>query len=685
MIKTQSIQILVIHDSQSEAEPLVNLLRSQSLAVHSFFIASEGELEQQLTNKAFDLALIKQDTQTVDILACLKLLKNLQPNLVKLLLIPSWDSKIINQSLSLGADALSLITEKDLILKYSMQLLELSRLRHDSKLLQSDLKETLGRCQLLLDSSMDAIAYVHEGMHIFANPAYAELFGYDDIDDLTCIPFLDLVIQDDLEQLKSKFKSYHQLSDEEIVTQVQHSNGDFFPVRMFLSRAQYDSESCLQIVIRKKDADNRELQEKLKQIQQQDLLTGLFNQQAFNDQIEHCFHKVLRKEQGPHALYYVQLTNMMDIKTDLGISAADLVLSDAAEQLKNLTQNEGYLGRLADDVFSWLTPIKEAVKPESVAMQLYHCLTEYLYEAEGVTLTLKVAIGIGTLDNSLEQAKQVLMEAHHAANAAADKQLPALRYDRTDSANVADSSLIEQVKHALQYDHFRLLFQPIISLRDDPQENYEVLMRLQISDQSHGPYEVIRAADAAGLAVELDQWVAEHALRELAQHRQQGNDTRLFLHVTPATMRDAAFLPWLNSMLRQYRLPGDALVFQISEENALTYLKAAKAFGRALSVLKCRLAISHFGHMPDSMSLLKHLNIDYVKLDASFVQNLHKGDTTDQLKQLIKGVQQQEVRAIVPQIEEAKALNILWSCGADYIQGYYVQKPSEDMTFDFSS
>ncbi len=685
IIKAQSIQLLIIHDSQSEAEPLVNLLRNQSIAVHSYFIASEGELEQQLTNKVFDLALIKQDTQTVDILSCLKLIKQLQPSLPKILLLPEWDSKLINQSLSLSADALVKISEQQLLLQYCLQLLELNRLRLESKILQSDLKETLQRCQLLLDSSMDAIAYVHEGMHIFVNPAYAEMLGYDDVDDLISIPFLDLVNSKDTDQLKALFKNYQHLTDEEISTSIQHAQGEYFPVRMQLSRAQYDSEACLQVVIRKKDLGSTELQEKLKRIQQQDLLTGLYNQQAFGDQLDQAYHQLLRKESGPQALLYIQLINMMDIKTELGITSADQVLADAAEQLKNSTGNKGCLGRLADDVFSWLIPVTDQVKVETLAKKLYHSLTEFLYETEGRTVTLKVAIGISQLDSSLEHAKQVLMESHHAANSAADKQLPVLRYDRTDSANVADSSLVEQVKHALQYDHFRLLFQPIISLRDDPQENYEVLMRLQIGDQSHGPYEVIRAADAAGLAVELDQWVAEHALRELAQHRQQGNDTKLFLHITPATMRDAAFLPWLNGVLRQHRLPGDAIVFQISEENALSYLKAAKAFGRALAVLKCRLAISHFGHMSDGISLLKHLNIDYVKMDASFVQNVQKEEVLNKLGELIKVTQQQDVRTIVPQIEEAKALNLLWSCGADYIQGYYVQRPSEDMAFDFSN
>lgn len=683
MIKAQSIQIVIIHDSQSEAEPLVNLLRGQSLAVHSYFIASEGELEQQLHSRQFDLALIKQSTQTIDVLTAIKLLKAIQPQLPRLMLTDSWEPKLISQCFSLGANLAINESQTDLLTISCLQILELSRLRTQNKLLQSDLKETEQRCQLLLDSSMDAIAYVHEGMHIFTNPAYMELFGYDDADEMACIPLLDLVAGQDLDQVKVKLKSFESKGSEDVNAQVNHANGEHFGVRMTFSNAQYDGERCLQIVIRKDDADNSELQEKLKQIQQQDLLTGLYNQQAFSEELEQHYSRCLRQDNLAQNLFYIQLTNMMDIKADMGISAADQVLADAADQLRLLTQDQGCLGRLADDVFAWLVP--SASNSPQVAAQIHSKLSEHLYEVEGKTITLKVAIGIGTLDAGLNQGKDALAEAHHAANAAHDRGQAVVLYDRTDSATVANSSLIEQIKHALQYDHFRLLYQPIISLKDDLQETYEVLMRLNVGDEQLGPHDVLRAADAAGLALELDQWVAENAIRELAQHRQQGADTKLFLHLTPATMRDAAFLPWLNGIIRQHRLPGDAIVFQISEEDALTYLKQAKIFGKALSVVKCRLAISHFGHMAEGISLLKHLNVDYIKVDARFVQQLHKPETVEQLKALIKEARLHDVRSIVPQIEESKALSVLWSCGADYIQGYYLQKPTADMNFDFSS
>lgn len=682
MPKDQPIQLILIHDSQSEAEPIVSKLRQLGRPVHSYFIASEGELEQQLAQRQFDLAVIKLSTQTVNALTCIKTLRQHQPAVPRLVMLEEWKDQTVSQALALGSHAMCTESELDLMQHESKQLLEFVSAKREVKHLKLALQEAEQRNKLLLDSSMDAIAYVHEGMHIFANQAYLDLFGYDDMDEMSCVPIMDMVDGSDLPELKKHLKQYDDNSSAVLPCKAVHSNGEKFPARITFSGAFYEEERCIQLVIRRNDANNAELQAKLDEMKQQDLLTGLLNQQAFSEAVASAHATAMRSSKAHRSLHYIQLTNMMEIKSDLGIAAADVVLADAAEQLRN-TAKVGEIGRLADDVFAWLAPSNLA-SPEGGARKLQQILSQHLYEVEGKTIPVKVVIGVSLLDEMTEDVKQCFTEAHQAANNAKAANQPVMQYDRSDAANVADEGLAKQIEHALKYDHFSLRFQPIVSLRDDPQETYEALLRMQSGDKEHFPHEILSTAEAAGLSMEVDRWVVETAIGELAEHRRQGSDTKLLVHLTPSTVRDSAFLPWVNGILRKNRLPGDSVVFQISEENALTYLKAAKAFSKALGVLKCRLAIGGFGYLEDGLSLLKHLQVDYVKVSGEYVKKLDTEEGTNRLKSLIEMAKQHGASAIVPQIEDASTLTTLWSCGADYIQGYYLQEPSTDMSFNFS-
>src|SRR5690606_24227674 len=116
------------------------------------------------------------------------------------------------------------------------------------------------------------------------------------------------------------------------------------------------------------------------------------------------------------------------------------------------------------------------------------------------------------------------------------------------------------------------------------------------------------------MAGKIDRWVVLQTIKHLSSHRSKGHDTRLFLNITAETIQDKTFVSWLSTALKAARLPGDSLIFQISETDAAAYLKQVKEFTRALAELHCKLSISHFGSALNPFNTLKHVAADYVKL-----------------------------------------------------------------------
>ena len=175
-------------------------------------------------------------------------------------------------------------------------------------------------------------------------------------------------------------------------------------------------------------------------------------------------------------------------------------------------------------------------------------------------------------------------------------------------------------------------------------------------------------------------------IKQLASHRASGHDTRLFLNLTAETVQDKTFTPWLSVALKAARLPGDALVFQIREGDANNFMKQAKEFTKAAHQLHSKVSISEFGGALDPFNTLKHIEADYVRLDASFTEELDKGDAgKEQLKEMVKSLQNSGRLTIIPEVQHANVLSLLWQAGVNFVQGNYLQAPTPAMNFDFGA
>lgn len=689
--KNETVHLLILDQSQNDAEEMVNLLRNSGRATRAHRITSEEDLLESLKEHSWDLFIAREEETEFTASDSLSHIKRLDKDIPFIVLNSQLDDESIVKYMKAGAqDVIPFEDRKHLILAINRELNNLYE-RRKRRSTEIHLREAEKRCQLLLDSSKDAIAYINDGMHIYANSSYMDFLGYDDIDDLICIPVLDTLTQESQDEFKEITKQYSEGEEEQkqITCVTRRSDDSEVKVSMTFSVATYDSEPCTQIVIRP-EQDSAELEERLKEISSQDLLTGLYNRQYLMDKVNDAIELAVSKGHTG-ALFYIALDSFIQIKSNVGIAGADLVLSDIANVLREQTEDQWTLARISDDAYGLLAMNLDDQEAQATAEKVRLAVENHMSDVSGRTIQVTTSVGVALINDNAPKAQDLLGRSHSASDSVRqlegkDTGNGVVIYTQKVSEDDEDGTSVSSLQKALDDNRFKLLFQPIISLRGESDEHYEAYLRMQDNaDNEVSPYDFLPPSGPSEMASKIDRWVIIQTIKHLSSHRSKGHQTKLVLNLTAETVQDQTFMPWLSVALKAARLPGDSLIFQINESDAVTYMKQAKDFSKGLKELHCKMSISRFGCALNPFNTLKHVDTDYVKLDGSFTDEIQKDEETrDQVKEMIKSLQAQGKLTIVPLVENASILSTLWQAGVNYIQGYYLQAPTTEMNYDFS-
>ncbi|KPQ28154.1 MAG: EAL domain protein [Marinobacter excellens HL-55] len=688
--KNATVHLLILDPSQNDAESMISLLRNSGKATRAHRITSEEDLEDALKSSNWDLLLARDLEQDFGPDEALAMVKRMDKDIPFILLTEEASrERTVNIIRAGGQDVVPFEYKDLLVLVVKRELAALDE-RRRRRALESHLREAEQRCQLLLESSKDAIAYINDGMHIYANQSYMEFLGYDDIDDLICIPILDTLTSESQDKYKDFMKAFAEKDKDGMTLNctARRSDDQELSVTMSVSAATYDSETCTQIVLQPEHSD-AELEEKLKQISSQDLLTGLFNRQYLMDALAQAIATAGKNNQSG-ALAYIALDSFMSMKGQVGIAGADLLLGDLATLLREQAGDDMTLARLSDDAFCLMCLPCDEKSMESTCERIRKAIEDHLFDINGKTVPLTVSIGVAAITENAPKAEELMARAHIAS--AEVKKLEGhergngvLVYNPIEYEALDESNSVEAIIKALDENRFRLLFQPIINLRGEGEEHYEAFVRMLDKDNEEvSPYDFLPPMGPSDTAIKIDRWVILQTIKQLSSHRSRGHDTRLFLNITAETLQDKTFTPWLSVALKAARLPGDSLIFQIREGDANNYMKQAKEFTKSVHELHSKVSICQFGCALNPFNTLKHIEADYVKIDGSFTEEIQKSDEAkEQVKEMVKSLQNAGKFTIIPLVENAGVLATLWQAGVNYIQGYYLQAPVPEMNYDF--
>ena len=690
MSNQEPIRLLILEESQNRAEELIVLLRTAGRSTRAHQIGSASDFSAKVSEQSWDLVLAALESSGFTAEALISQLQTLNKDIPVIFLADNRDPASITKGLKAGAADVALDDDDERLILIIDREIKNLEVRRQKRRAEVELKETDRRNNLLLDSSTTAIAYIREGMHVYTNQAYADLFGYEDTDEYAGIPVIDLIAGEDQAKFKAFLKSFNQDESSEQEFCCVDNEGSTILTTLGMTAATYDGEPCIQIIF-KTLVDDSQLEDRIKEISSQDILTGLFNRHYYVEQLEYAVDNANLGKQSS-TVYYISIDHFPRIRSDAGISNADLVLGDMATLIRGIVPDEHLMARFGDDVFSLLLDGGDIEQAKSLAEEIRSKVEEHLSEVSGKTYQMTVSIGMSIIAENTSTAEEAISRAHKAADNLEEGNAisfyePAKITVGEEGKSVSADALKDLITHALEQNTFILNYQPIVSLHGDDDEQFEVLLRLPYAEGNVLlPGQFLGPAENAGLLEQIDRWVVMQAVKKLSEQREAGGKGRLFINITHKSIVDEDFLPWMTVNLKAARLPSDAVILQIHENDATSYIKQAAKFTKDVQALHMKSSINHYGCSLNPLNLLKHLTPDFIKLDSSF-SNKIEGDEEKQaeLIEIVQSLQAAGVLTAISGVENPAILPTLFMTGIDFIQGNYISEPLEDLDYDFSS
>jgi len=682
----QGIKLLIVHDSMSDAERFTSTLRNAGLPVRSERVDDVEDMVLELKENAYDLILCALDLLNFDPADAISELNRISQDVPMIGISENKSEQMLVDLMNLGlSDVVSKqhLTHLVKVVEREFHRVEASQQRF---LFEKAYGETEARCNNLMESSRDAIAYISDGMHIHANRVYVSMFGFEVVEELESIPILDMIASEEHAAFKKFLRKYEKkrVSGAQYETKGRYSDGSLFEATMEFSPASIDGEPCTQLIIRD-SSTNEALAAQIHELSSQDPLTHLYNRQYFLDTLnQRCQDRT-----GDEALIYIMMDNFKAIRDETGIASSDVAITEIAERLRDQVRDDDLLARFDDHTFILCSRNRDDKAVGALAEGIRHAIDEHTFEKSGQFIVTHCSIGISYAGENTDGGR-VIQQAVHACDKASKQggnKVVVYMPDTSDTASDEwQAHMTETLRKALKEDRLSLLFQPIVSLQGDTEENYCVLLRLQGEKGLLSPDDFLPLAKTKGLDLDIDRWVIQHAITQLSEHRKQGRNINFFVTLCGRSLTDQSLILYILDCLKQANLRADCLIFQVDDKHVRKHLQEAKTFLQGLKKIQSRFAIDNFELDDRAGSLITTLPADYIKLKGVISENLATNAEHQKIiKQASALTKEHKMSLVAKSVEDANCLAILWGSGVDYIQGFFLQEPAEALTYDFSS
>jgi diguanylate cyclase (GGDEF)-like protein/PAS domain S-box-containing protein len=686
------IRLLIVDEGFHKAEQITSSLRATGMHVRAEFAENSEDMCDILENKILDLVLFSIDLPDFSLSQGQHLIRECGRHVALIAMAKKVDTEAIVAAIDEGAqDVVASNSLEHLIQVIKREAYNINIWRRAMRL-ELEFQESEKRCQNLLSHSKDAVAYVHEGMHIFANQVYMELFGNADFDELEGTPIIDMVDASQQSQLKTFLRelSKNENDTNELELQLIHSSGERISATLEFSRASYDGEPCTQILIRS-SADTSELEEQINYLHQHDLISGLYNRQFFMDELKTSITQAIN---GIHqsAIIYIALDNFQSIQDRVGISGCDTLINDIATILTENAAEEDIIARFGAYSYTCLSKIKDRQLAEEMAVKIPKLVEEHISEIGNQSISTTCSASVVFIDENspdnpneiISRAEKTCEEIQNLGGNQSKIYIPKAGEMTQDEEDGITASL---VKDALNHNRISGMYQPIVGVKAQGGERYVSSLEIESEDgQILYEQDFQGAAERTGTAKMLDRWKILHAIKKASETSQRGRKIEFFLPISADSLQDAGLAVWISENLTKAKVSGEQLVFMINEAHALNQLKGSKTLAKGLQQIHCKFAIDEFGTGLNPFQLVKHVNANYVRINHAYMDNLAQNDENQgSIRELAYQAGDLEVNTITPAVTDAAVLSVLWTLNVDFVQGEFLQPPSKELNYDFSS
>jgi diguanylate cyclase (GGDEF)-like protein/PAS domain S-box-containing protein len=414
-----------------------------------------------------------------------------------------------------------------------------------------------------------------------------------------------------------------------------------------------------------------------------DALTGLVNRREFERRLHESI-EVARTGAKRHVLCYLDLDRFKAVNDTSGHMAGDNMLREVAALVKDAVRDSDTVARLGGDEFAMLLvgcPLEKAIQ---IADDVSTAIRDYRFVWKDKIFSIGVSIGlveIGRESGGLEDVMQSADSACYVAKSQGQGRVHV--YSARDEAvarHRGEIQWLQKLQHALREGRFMLYTQPIVAAAPsvDVGPALEVLVRLAGDDgQPIAPGEFLKAAERYRLMSLVDRWVVQTALAALGRGaiRLAGNRS-LSINIAGQTLGDAQFLEFVVECLDRTGVAPAQVCFEVTEASVVANFDHARRFVGVLHGMGCQFALDDFGNGLGSFANLKTLQMDYLKIDGTYMRHLER-DTVNQamVSAMIKLARTLDFKVIAEQVEDQASLDAARRMGVDYMQGYVIARP----------
>ena len=688
-IEHTPFSILHVTGSVNDSIALRGELRNAGLQASVHNAGDFDAARREIAKHAVDVVYVEFGANSLEMLSALGELAAKEPALAGVPIVVYDDMAGADEIQAfLEAGAFLVIADEALVEPLLLRAVATGLLHKDRESKAAQLAKSELRCQKLIDGSSEAVAYIQDGLHIYANRPYLDLLGFDSIDDLLEEPMLDLAVGDSAQRLKAFLKTEE---GEETFT-LRTNGGHDIDVKVSSTAASFDGEPCLQVFASQVKENVGDISEQLEYFARRDLLTGLYNRNYLFEQIE-ARRKEIEGEDGESgALLLLEILNHDEIKRYIGTTGMDNLLTEFGKSVEERVGGQGLVARHGAFSFLILLGRLDRQRTAELAGALNELARDYVFSQGTTSVTVLTSAGYLVLDeNSPPNAAELVDRVERASNRAAqDGDYLARLYEpdiKTASEREQDEAWARKIKTALRESRFSLVFQPIVSLTGDREiSRYEVFIRMLDEDGSLiSPAEFLSQAERGDLLQSIDRWVVLSAIKQIHNGVKNGEKPKLYIRVSDASLHDPEFSKWLGQRLQMTRLPETLLAIQVSVDKAGHALRHLSDLQASLRPLGGELILDGFGSGEDGFRILDHLPVSTIKVARPLLENFaEESGNQDRVGEVVQHAKQSDMAVIVPNVENAASLQILWPMGVDFVQGDFIQAPQETLEFDFA-
>ena len=407
-----------------------------------------------------------------------------------------------------------------------------------------------------------------------------------------------------------------------------------------------------------------------------DPLTDLPNRDAMSRAIDTSIQQQ-SEHGGSLAVCMLDLHQFKEINDSLGHHCGDELLKQVAGRLGAVISSPDLVGRFYGNKFAVMLNGTDEATTDKITATLLGAL-ENAFEVEGHSLYIRATLGIALYPEHATNATALLQKAEAAIfQAREDSQLVATFHAQDTEAGAERLGLTNDLRNALRDGALELYYQPKVDLRHHHISGAEALARW--THPEHGfipPDRFIDIAERTGLINMLTQWVLETAIHQCAECHANGHPLKISANLSAINLHDDALVPLIANLLKQHQLPAQYLVVEVTETAMMTDPVYAKRQLEKLDALGVCISIDDFGTAYSSLTQLKQLPVDEIKIDKSFVMDMNRNEDDAAIVRATIGLAHDLGLEVVAEgVEDESIMMRLQRMGCDIVQGYHIARP----------